>query len=180
MESIPIKTIFLTKLRKFYQYQGVLNDCGAFVTAITLNTLLGTHLDGFELGEHLNQTRWYGPFPMIRRIRNWATFPWGITTFFREFGVNAKWSVFNRGATLKSNLINNKISIVIIGEWKPLWSHYMILVEYSPIKGYGFIDPAQNSSQTRWESPKEFLPLWNNYLRSVISITPPKTTLIDN
>ena len=68
------------------QHQGDSNDCGPYTTATILNALLDLNLDGSQLAQQMDKPVWRGPLIVIRRVPNWATFPWGIVDVMREHG----------------------------------------------------------------------------------------------
>lgn len=170
----PEKSKYISQLQNFHQYQGNLNDCGPFSTAIIINALLNLNIDGFKLGMIMNKPHWHGPFPLIRRIPGWATFPWGIVDTLKDYGINSHWNLFNHYSQLNQNFIENNISIVIIGKFNPIWAHYLLLVEFNlPKGGFGFIDPASNTSAIKWIESDSFYPLWSNFGRLLITVKPP-------
>ncbi|MCC6148493.1 MAG: hypothetical protein IT308_13120 [Anaerolineaceae bacterium] len=168
---------FRLDILKAHQFQGALNDCGPFSTAIILNALLGLDVQGSTLAAKMNQLQWRGILPVVRRIPGWATFPWGVTDVLREYGLKARWKLFEKTTDLFNNLFQGKVQIVVIGEWRPLWAHYLVLVEYTSKAGFGFADPASPSAAVVWKDPDKFHRLWKNYGQMVITVTPPSSNL---
>jgi len=58
---------------------------------MVLSALTQRRVDGRALARELNRPRWVGPLPFIRRIPNWATFPWGVVDALRQHGLRAEW-----------------------------------------------------------------------------------------
>jgi len=148
-----------------------MNDCGPFATAIILNAVLGLNLQGSNLALDMNRIRWRSFLPVFRRIPKWATFPWGVVDVLKEYGLPASWKCCGQISNLFTSLLEDKISIVIVGEWKPLWAHYLVLVEYHPQKGFGFTDPARPAAEVVWKELGDFYRLWKNYGRLFITVT---------
>lgn len=168
-----IESSHTPKYLQKHQYQGQSNDCGPYCTAILLNYMRKTDIRGEQLGELMNKIAWKGIFPVIQRIKNWATFPWGVCEQFRAHGVKARWRVFTRPEILLSNLVRNIHTILIIGELRPKpWAHYLILSAYDAQKGWGFINSALSSPRIDWIPEAKFEQMWRAYGRISISIEP--------
>ena len=159
-------------LEQYHQYQALTNDCAPFTTAIVANTLTGKNLQGLELAEEMNRPRLAPgpiPYPVIRRIPNWATFPWGIADELRRQGVAARWRFGAQEADLRGALEENRVAMPIIGElmrWRDgrlrLWAHVKPLFAFDPAQGWAFVDPASARPVT-WQGPAEFADLWRSY-----------------
>jgi len=160
--SKPIFSPYLHPLLRAHQYQGNSNDCGPFSTAIVLNALLGLDLGGRELARRMNNPHWLLFIPIIRRIPDWATFPWGIVDMLRSFRLHAGWRLFSSPAQLLTGLFEGQIVMPIFGGWNPLWAHTTILAAYHNILGWGLINPANASGGLQWLSNDEFLPAWRS------------------
>jgi hypothetical protein len=152
-----------------HQFQGKKNDCGPFCAAIILSALSQNKTSGSDLSNQLNQIQWKGIVPVIYRIPNWATFPWGIARWLRDTGINARWKFFVKAEYLRANL-QKTIFIVTIGNLFPLWAHYKILTAFHADLGWGFVDPALNRSAIFWQTNDRFISQWNVFGRSVIEI----------
>lgn len=163
---------FLEQLESAHQYQGKSNNCGPFSAAITAAALGQTKTTGNQLTALLNPVRWKGILPIFQRIPNSATLPWGTTYLLNQLQYKANWRPFSSSAALLNALPENVIQIVIIGEWQPLWAHYIIFSAYDDRRGYGFIDPAFTTPNLHWYSPAQFLSLWNHYGRVRITAYP--------
>ena len=158
-----------------HQFQGGSNDCGPYSIAIICNALKGTTLDGHKLGQEMNGFGWSGIRPIIRRIPNWATTPGGVVVTLREFGLKARLRLFSTPENLLENLRRGRISMPIIGEWKPLWAHYMSLTAYHPKTGWGFTNSAHSKGELYWLNHADFEKQWNWSLRMVIEAELPET-----
>jgi hypothetical protein len=171
---MKIESRYSSLLLSHHQFQGKYNDCGPYNAAIILNSLKDKKIDARELSIQLNHIEMKGILPVIYRIPNWATFPWGITRLLREAGITAKWKVWVKPQYLISHLVD-QIFIVIIGSIIPLWTHYKILTVFDPDLGWGFVDPALKEPSISWQSKNSFLSQWNKIGRMVIEITPAPT-----
>lgn len=165
-------TQYKDDLLSAHQFQGKSNDCGPFSAAIVLNAVKKTSLRGEQLGQQMNNIQWHGLIPKISRIENWATFPWGLVNTFNTFNLIAKWKFFQKPETLLRALESGEILIVIIGEWHPMWAHYLTLIEIDEMRGYGFIDSSHPSSETIWKPTNQFLKMWKNYGSIIITVSP--------
>ena len=167
-----ISTPYIKNLIQAHYYQGDTNDCGPFSAAIILRALDRTALDGWKLSKQMRAIRWRGILPSLQRIPNWATFPWGVTNFVREYGLSATWKLRQNNSSLIRALRQGDIPITIIGEWNPLWAHYIILVARDENLGWGVIDPGHYRAEIIWKQPSVFDRLWKNYGRTLITVYP--------
>ena len=142
------------------QYQGQSNDCGPYTTATILNALRGANLNGIELAQHMNQVSWRRLFPVIRRIPNWATFPWGIADVLLEYGLKASWKPLASEEHLRQALEKGHVVMPIIGSWRPLWAHVMTLLAWDQQDGWGFANTQFDDHRMFWMSPEEFSKKW--------------------
>lgn len=139
---------------EYHQYQGASNHCGPTSLAIAANALLGeARFDGERVAQELNDWRRRFPKLFFPRIRDWATFPWGIVQYLRLQNFHARWHPFGTPERLRRNLHAGQMTIVMIGEpylWKGVhytgWAHAKVLFGYSPERGFLFVDPASNRS----------------------------------
>ncbi|MBS3751737.1 MAG: C39 family peptidase [Anaerolineales bacterium] len=179
-------------LHDYHQYQGEkTNDCGPTSLAIAANALLGEErFEKDQVAQEMNQPGFkVWPFPhfMVRRIQNWATFPWGIVHYLRQHGLKARWSPFGTPGKLLRNLEDDQITLVFVGEpwrWKDGdydgWAHVKVLFGYQPGKGYVFIDPGcrkrtedPKSWAVRglfWEGEEAFLSNWRGLFRMYVDV----------
>ena len=180
-----------TPVYRYHQYQGDTNDCGPTSLAIAANALLGEkRFEGSRVAEEMNDPAFEGrPFPhfVVRRIRNWATFPWGIVHYLRQQDIAAHWSPFGTVERLHGNLLADQITIVMLGEpmhWEGGryrgWAHAKVLFGYTPGKGYVFVDPGYRRRTDEanaweyhglfWQEEREFLRQWQGLLRIYIEV----------
>ncbi len=154
-------------LAKYHQFQGKTNDCAPHTVAIVVNAYRDEPLlDGDNVAKVMNEPRWrLAPLPrlVVRRIPNWATFPWGIVDVLAENGIRARWRPGASPADLQKALDEGRVPMPIIGElkWRGTWAHVKPLVEIDPQRGYGFVDPA-SQSELSWQSKDDFERLWKN------------------
>jgi len=169
-----VKSPHLAPLLASHQYQGQTNDCGPYCTAIVVNALCGAALDGGELGDRLNGWVWRKGMPLLRRIPGWATLPWGITDELRQWGIKARWHPLKIEDDIHQYLAQGKVVFTITGCWKPIWGHYMLLVEYDPQKGWGFVNPASKSKKVFWIEAEKFRQEWKCFGSNIIEALPPE------
>lgn len=170
--TVEIKSPLREKLIAAHQYQGSSNDCGPYCIAIAVNALKNGRLDGHKLGEKMNGWVWRGPLPIPRRITGWATLPWGVADELRQQGLRAYWRPFSTQENLRRNLAKKDIQIVVIGDLKSMWAHYMLLVAYHPQNGWGFVNPAYDVKKTFWMEKNKFIEQWQALGRQVIVASP--------
>jgi hypothetical protein len=168
MSNDPIR--LRLPLEQHHQFQAQTNDCAPFTTAMVINTLTGTDLLGAQLALEMNRPRLrLSLVPIIvRRIPNWATFPWGVADELRQRGVKARWRLFAAESDLHRALGDNRIAMPIIGEpWRwqdgrpQPWAHIKPLAAFDPVQGWGFVDPAARQPFA-WQPAEEFARLWRN------------------
>lgn len=169
------------KIEDYHVSQGDSNDCGPHVTAMAINFCQGNRtLDASTLARQMNRPRVGGGFPplVVRRVPNWATFPWGIVDVLREHGLTASWHLGATEDDLHAALREDRIVLPIYGEpmklkgwrWKG-WSHVAILIGWNPAAGeYWFVDSSRLSVPTS-RSRDDFRRLWDNMRRLVIEAT---------
>jgi hypothetical protein len=157
------------------QWQGETNDCGPFTAATVLNALQGLNIKGDQLALQMNRPNMRGPLPLIRRIPNWATLPWGMVDVFQEFGIRASWRTFVSPRYLQEGLLSGRILMPIIGSWIPLWAHVMTLLAWDPSVGWGFANTQRNDHQMDWVSQDFFLRHWTAMGRLLIEVREPST-----
>ena len=164
-------------LAKYHQFQDVSNNCGPFTIAIVVNALRDQELlHGKEVARAMNRPRlrWLGPlpWPVVRRLPDNATFPWGMVDELRRHGVKARWRFGATTADLHKALSENRVAMPIIGEIikprksKALWAHVKPLSRYEPEVGYSFVDPARDQAG-EWPD-EDFEWLWSNWGRLLV------------
>lgn len=161
---IPAEVLKLSHaISRFHVHQRDTNDCGPYCVAMVSNALYQAPLvNAAILAEELNRRG----FP--ERIPGWATMPWGIVASLRRLGLHARWRPFVSLQRLFTNLRQNRITIVVLGEplyfegrtWRG-WSHYKILDTWDPEHGLGFVDPAAfGVPGMTWQLLDEFRRQW--------------------
>ena len=158
--SDQIKSPYAEALLSAHQFQGQSNDCAAYCIAMASNAIRGSQLDGYQVGQEMNGWVRRGLTPMLRRIPNWAATPWGIVDEFRKQGFTSRWSLFRRREELFGMLEQGFIIMPVIGQWKPLWAHVMLLVEYQPGGKWGFVNPASKQKAVYWLKDDVFIKQW--------------------
>jgi len=177
-----------TPVYRYHQHQGRTNDCGPTSLAIAANALLGEERFQWQtVAEEMSHPAFeVRPFPhfVVRRVRNWATFPWGIAHYLRQHAIPARWSILGSVDRLRYNLVANRITIVILGEpwrWEKRhytgWAHAKVLFGYTPEQGFLFVDPAYAPGHDPlkqfglfWQAEPEFLRQWRNVLKIYIEV----------
>lgn len=162
-----------TKMLSALQYQGQSNDCGPYTTATVINALLDLNLDAAQLAREMERPAWRGPFLIIRRIPNWATFPWGMVDVFRSYGLSASWRFFEKPEYLQEQMTGNKILMPIIGSWKPLWAHVMTLVAWDAEKGWGFANTQYQHHEITWLDDSTFRRGWRSMANLLVEVASP-------
>jgi hypothetical protein len=153
------------------QFQGTSNDCAPYTTATIVNAFRGENLVGDELAEQMNKPRLRGIFPVIRRIPNWATFPWGMIDVFKDYNLRGRWWFRVPVSYLKPAIANGHILMPIIGEWRPKpWAHVMTLVAWDEEKGWGFANTQYKQHRITWHSDADYQEKWNKYGRLLVEI----------
>ena len=178
-------------LYKYHQHQGHSNNCAPTSLSIAANTLLGVErFRGPVVAEEMNRVAFeMRPLPhlVVRRVPNWATFPWGVVHYLRTHNFRAKWHLRGTIENLVHNLETDQITIVIGGEpflikdrrFKS-WSHAKLLFGYTPGKGFLFVDPAHQKNPSSsdpwrryglsWQPEQEYLELWRKMGRIYIEV----------
>jgi hypothetical protein len=144
------------------QCQGYTNNCGPYTTATILNTLCDTDLDGGAVAEEMNEVRWRGIFPVVRRLPNSATFPWGMVDVFLRHDLSASWSFFTPIKELLEMLKGGNILMPIIGSWNPPMAHVMTLIAWDEEDGFGFANTQYPKKDIFWLPAESFTIQWKN------------------
>jgi len=155
------------------QCQGQANDCAPFTIATILDALHIETRKGAEIATEMNRVAWRGILPVIRRVPNWATFPWGMVNMFKQYGLKARWRFNATTSDLMSGLEQNRILMPIIASWKPLWAHVMTLIVYDEAQGWGFANTQNDDHKIHWVSNETFLRQWKasrNLLVEIINV----------
>lgn len=167
----PVLSSQSDQLLACLQCQGASNDCGAFTSATVVNALTGSKIQGEKLADEMEHVVWRGVFPVLRKIPNSATLPWGMADVFRKHGLKARWRFFTKLAYLPQALIDGTILMPIIGEWKPLWAHVMTLIAWDPAKGWGFANTQYAAKETFWLPDAVFQRQWKAMGHLLVEVT---------
>jgi hypothetical protein len=171
--TAPILSVHASKLLAALQFQGQSNDCGPFTTATVLNALLGLNVDAAQLARQMDRPVWRGPLFMVRRVPNWATFPWGIADVLGEHGIKASWRLLASNEDLYQGIENGEVLMPVIGSWRPLWAHVMTLIAWDPRMGWGFANTQYSDHSVHWVNDNTFLNQWKAMAHLLIRAKPP-------
>jgi hypothetical protein len=152
------------------QCQGKSNNCGPFTTATVLNAVLGRNFSGAKLAALMNRPVLRGRRLVVRRIPNWATFPWGMVDVMREQGLDAHWRFLASREYLIKGLDQGWLLMPIIGTWRPLWAHVMTLLMWDAEKGWGFANTGVNQRSMYWLEEQDFLTKWRAMGRLLVVV----------
>jgi hypothetical protein len=155
------------------QYQGSKNDCGPFTMATVINTFTNAGIEAEQLASQMNKPRWRGPLPVIRRIPNWATLPWGMVDVFQEYGLQASWRILASIAHLRDGIIQGDILMPILASYQPLWAHVMTLLAWDPSQGWGFANTQYQHHNLSWVNEETFAKQWKASGRILIKVKQP-------
>jgi hypothetical protein len=158
--------------------QGSTNDCGPHVVAMSVNFWQGhKKLDPAQVSREMNRPRLNAGFPplIVRRIPNWATFPWGIVDMLRKHNLKARWQLGASEDAIHRALREDRLVLPIFGEplrrrgWRWTgWSHIALLCGWNPTtETYWFVDSARVTAPTS-RPRNEFMTLWRNLGRILI------------
>ena len=170
--STPTLSPHAQKVLDALQWQGARNDCGPYTTATVLNALLGTQTQADDLAEEMNRPAWRGILLVVRRIPNWATFPWGMVDVFRRQGLKASWRFFASQEALKAGLAEGKILMPISGSWKEKWAHVMTLVAWDEDQGFGFANTQFNHHNIDWHAEEAYIKEWKASGHLLVEVRP--------
>ena len=158
-------------LQKSHQYQGQTNNCGPYAIA-TILPLFGLEgISGGYVADHFNQLASISSGFFPGRIRDNATFPWGLVRVFKQYNINSQWRFFCNKDLLISRIPTNNLQIVLISDLFKMHAHYLILVAYDEHLGMGFIDPAFPNSAIHWITEKTFRKKWGQLGRNTILVS---------
>ncbi|MCS6908760.1 MAG: hypothetical protein RML93_12890 [Anaerolineales bacterium] len=172
LSSTEIFSPFAAQIIQHLIYQGNRNDCAPFTAATLIHAFTNQKVDPVELSREMNRPAWRGLLPVIRRIPNWATFPWGVVDVLRQYGVSASWRLFLPVQELLCRLSMPILHLPILVSWKPLWAHIMTLIAYRPGHGFGFANTQSPRAEIDWLTEKRFLQLWEAACRCTVIVDP--------
>lgn len=159
-------------LERYHVDQGDTDDCGPHVVAMAVNFWHGDSILVVEdVAREMNRPRLRrGLLPLVvRRIPNWATFPWGIVDMLGRHGVPARWRTGAGEADLGRALREDRLALPVFGEplrrrgWRWTgWAHIAIISGWDPQKDtYWFVDSSQGTVPFG-RPADEVLALWRN------------------
>jgi hypothetical protein len=165
-------------ITQFHIPQGTTNDCGPHVVAMAVNFWHGQPiLNADEVAREMNRPRLGIGLPplVVRRIPNWATFPWGIADVLRLHGLSARWHLRASEDDLHRMLREDRLLMPIFGEplrrhgWKwDGWSHVALLIGWDPAsQKYYFVDSARTYTPSE-RLRAEFVRQWENMGRLLV------------
>ena len=166
----PLSSAHLQAILDALEYQGYSNDCGPYTTASVINGLLGDKVNPATLAAEMSKPARKGLLYLIRRIPNWATFPWGMVDIFRRYGLEARWKIWSSPDELLRLLKFGGICLPILGSWRPLGAHVMALIAWDPNKGWGFANTQYNHHNITWLEHKQFMRNWKFFMKPVIEV----------
>jgi hypothetical protein len=166
----PINSVHLQALLDALEYQGSTYDCGPYAAASIINGLLGEKLDPAKLAKEMSKPTWKGLFFLVRRIPNWATFPWGMVDIFRRHSLDAHWKILASQGEIIQILNSGGIVLPILGQWKPLEAHIMSLVAWDPDKGWGFANTQYDHHSITWLEHTQFMHNWKSFIKPIIVV----------
>jgi len=159
-------------LERYHIDQGDTDDCGPHVVAMVVNYWHGSAiLPADEVAREMNRPRLGAGFPplVVRRIPNWATFPWGMADMLRRHGLPVRWRFGADEGDLHRALREDRLALPIFGEplrregWRWTgWAHIAIACGWTPDDDrYWFVD-SSHSAVPFGRPGDEFLGLWRN------------------
>jgi hypothetical protein len=165
-------------LAHYHINQGSTEDCGPHVVTMVVNFWHGREvLTAPTTARAMNRLKWQAGWPplVVRRIPNWATFPWGMVDMLREHDVPARWRLFASADHIFQALSENRIVMPIFGQpfrrrgWKFIgWSHVAILCGWdAEASVFQFVDSAKSHAPST-RPHDEFLRLWRYMGRILI------------
>jgi len=163
----------ITFLQKSHQYQAQTNNCGPYAIATILPLFGFEGISGEFLANHFNRLASKNLRFFPGRIRDNATFPWGLVMVFKQYHINAHWEVFCNWDLLISRIPTNMLQIVIISDLFKMHAHYLILVAYDEKIGMGFIDSAFPNPAIHWIKETTFRKKWGQLGRNCILVSAP-------
>ena len=176
--SVCLSSRHQRDLAHYHIDQGSSDDCGPHVVTMVVNFWHGNDvLDAPSTARAMNRPRWQASWPplVVRRIPNWATFPWGIVDMLREHDIPARWRLFATPDHIFRALSENRIAMPIFGE--PFrrgkgrlngWSHIAILSGWdAEANVFQFADSSKPFAPSM-RPRDDFLRLWGNMGRILI------------
>ena len=175
-----------------HEFQGRTNDCGPFCVAMIVNAVMAQPVAGTAVTPHpvagtavtphpvagaavAQETTRLGSrglLPVVRRIPGSATFPWGLVDVLADHGLRASWRARGDEAGLRAILASQRLPIVALGGWRPLWGHWVVVLAHSPDLGWGLADPGTPGNDLVWLAEARFQGWWRALGRIVVDVDP--------
>lgn len=177
-DNLQLATRHGRTLASYHLHQGDTDDCGPYAVTMAVNFWHGKEvLLAPDVARAMNRPRFGVGFPplVIRRIPNWATFPWGIADMLRLHGIPARWRLFATEDHLHRALRENRLLMPIYGEpfrrkeghWRG-WSHVALLVGWDAAdEAYVLVDSTRTTAPTTMPRA-EFLRKWRDMGRLLV------------
>ncbi|GAB4475044.1 MAG: hypothetical protein Kow0088_11530 [Anaerolineales bacterium] len=169
---VEIVSPFAEQIIQHILHQGNRNDCAPFTAATLIHTFTDQRIDPIALAHEMNRIVWRHGLPRIRRLPNWATFPWGVVDILQQYGLSARWQFLQSLPEMLNRLSTPIIYLPIILSWRPLWAHILTLVAYRAGRGFGFANTQLPYQKIDWIAEDRFLKLWQASLRCTVIVTP--------
>jgi hypothetical protein len=158
---------------RHHAYQGATNDCGPYCVAMIVNAVSPFDVVAAQLARELDRPTWRGLHPVVRRVPHSATFPWGVVEALTANGLRAAWRMGATAARLRSALAANRLPMVVLGGWRPLWGHWVIVLGWDPERGWALADPGRPEMALRWYPEAKFARQWRAMGRTVVEVDLP-------
>ncbi len=160
-----IRSVQANEILAAHCHQGKSNDCGPYSAAMVINAIYPHAVEPSQLAREMDHVRWAKKIiPILRRIPQWATLPWGLVDVLRQYGLPARWRPFGRPTDLIQMLEAGAIPLTITGGWHPLWGHIMVLLAFDPDgKRWGFANPASQTNEMFWVEDGVFQQQWRAF-----------------
>ena len=155
-----------------HRHQRGANDCGPFSAAMVIGALGDSVVDHVDLAREMDRPRGSGPWgliPLIRRVPDNATFPWGMADILRSHGLDAHSRMGMHADELAGLLDEGNLIIPIVGSWRwRPWAHYIVLLARNPAHGWGFADPDRRSATLLWWDDAQFRRRWRAFANTAV------------
>jgi hypothetical protein len=152
------------------QWQDATNNCAPYTIATIISAFSGSFIDGAWLATQMNKPAWRGIVPVIRRIPNWATFPWGMVDVLHEYGFQAHWRINSSTDYLRNSIQRGNVPIPVIVSWRPMWAHVMSLLAWDSAGRWGFANTQINDKNINWITDDYFMSHWKWSVRMLVEV----------
>jgi hypothetical protein len=159
-----------------HAFQGDTNDCGPCCAAMVMGAASQRVVAAAALARQMDRPVWRGPWPMVRRVPRSATFPWGIVDALAASGIPACWRLGGSVEALRGALLRGHLPLLVIGNWRPFWIHWVILLGWDPRRGWGVADPSIAEAKIEWRCQAQFERWWQAFGRIQVLAKPGPTS----